>query len=61
MCVGGGGGGGGGQDGKRKPRLWHLTSNLAGDCLPLRCSYRQIPMGARACEIFETMALSILY
>ena len=59
MCVGGGG-----QDGKRTPRLWHLTSNSARDCVPLRCSYRQIPMGGgggRACEIFETMALSILY
>ena len=36
---------GGGQDGKRTPRLWHLTSNSARDCVPLRCSYRQIPMG----------------
>ena len=60
MCVGGGEGGGG-QDGKRTPRLRHLTSNSARDCVPLRCSYRQIPMGGRACEIFETMALSIFY
>ena len=26
--------------------FWHLTSNSARDCVPLRCSYRQIPMGA---------------
>ena len=50
MCCGGGG-----RDGKRTPRLWHQTSNSARDCVPLRCSYRQIPMGARACEIFEIM------
>ena len=58
MCVFGEGGG---RDGKRTPRLWHLTSNSARDCVPLLCSYRQIPMGARACEIFEAMAVSILY
>ena len=41
MCVVGRGG----RDDKRTPRLWHLTSNSARDCVPLRCSYRQIPRG----------------
>ena len=40
MCVGGGVKMVSGHQG-----FWHLTSNSARDCVPLRCSYRQIPMG----------------